>query len=206
MVSKKDLIKEIQQCIDNDKFKITHLETYDPINKIETSDIILNLITEPNGRRDVIMEISDIDIDSKYISNWKKTPLGKFLIKDWKKDIKDRNGNIPYYCLEIVYKNSHLKILIRNLIEVNECASDKNSEQIEMLKNAYNDLILDNNIFSIIKIIDDEDGSSWKTKDKYFKLEKESKIIDFSSIIETEEEEPPTLKSIEDKISINPLF
>ena len=100
-------------------------------------------------------------IDHEYISVWKTYAPGHFLIRDWKKEIRDKNGNSPYYVVHYSHGGNKMKALLRRLIEVEENTISETGKRRMM--NDYADLTIDGIHYAIIKICNEETAYGWIT-------------------------------------------
>lgn len=122
---------------------------------------IVLLIDDKSGRRDGMLVTTSTSIDHEYISVWKTYAPGHFLIRDWKKEIRDKNGNSPYYVVHYSHGGNKMKALLRRLIEVEENTISETEKKRMM--NDYADLTIDGIHYAIIKICNEETAYGWIT-------------------------------------------
>ena len=200
----KKLLQEIQECINLDEFKVDHCSSFSDFNMINIANIKLMFTESPSTGRDVMMNITDTDINADYIKKWKATAPGKFLIKDWKRNVTDRTGGIPYYYLTFNLNNVCYIAIIRNLIELNDMLSE---DERKMFITQYGNLNIDSRYYAVIKINKNSDNVDWRGKDAFFyKEDSKAEENECSAIIELPLEEEPTLESLENKIEVNSVF
>ena len=122
---------------------------------------IVLLIDDKSGRRDGMFITTSTNISHEYISVWKTYAPGHFLIQDWKKEIRDKNGNSPYYVVHYSHGPNKMKALLRRLIEVEENTISETRKRRMM--NDYADLTIDGIHYAIIKICNEDTAFGWIT-------------------------------------------
>ena len=115
------------------------------------------------GRRDGALVTTSTSIDHEYISVWKTYAPGHFLIRDWKKEIRDKNGNSPYYVVHYSHGPKQMRAHLRRLIEVEENTISETGKRRMM--NDYADLTIDGIHYAIIKICNEESSYGWITQE-----------------------------------------
>ena len=130
--------------------------------KLNIANIKIVLLID-KGRRDGALVTTSTSIDHEYISVWKTYAPGHFLIRDWKKEIRDKNGNSPYYVVHYSHGSNKMKALLRRLIEVEENTISETGKRRMM--NDYADLIIDGIHYAIIKICNEESSYGWITQE-----------------------------------------
>lgn len=128
--------------------------------KLNIANIKIVLLID-KGRRDGALVTTSTSIDHEYISVWKTYAPGHFLIRDWKKEIRDKNGNSPYYVVHYSHGPNKMKALLRRLIEVEENTISETDKKRMM--NDYADLTIDGIHYAIIKICNEESAYGWIT-------------------------------------------
>lgn len=128
--------------------------------KLNIANIKIVLLID-KGRRDGALVTTSTSIDHEYISVWKTYAPGHFLIRDWKKEIRDKNGNSPYYVVHYSHGSNKMKALLRRLIEVEENTISETGKRRMM--NDYADLTIDGIHYAIIKICNEESAYGWIT-------------------------------------------
>lgn len=204
VIYSKNILKSIQNSIKEEKFSIKPLNSLRDINAIMVGEIKLKTYLIDDDKIDVMMDISNTEVNSVYIKEWKETAGGKFLSKDWKKNTVDKKGNCLYYKLEFIYNNKHMYALIRNLYEVNDITLDS-EEKIKNYIKLYGDIIIDEKYYSLIKISMHSDNVFFGHPDKLEEKTCDDTLDTKMSFIEFEEE-LPTLDDLADKLSTNALF
>ena len=130
--------------------------------KLNIANIKIALLID-KGRRDGSLVTTSTSIDHEYISVWKTYAPGHFLIRDWKKEIRDKNGNSPYYVVHYSHGPNKMKALLRRLIEVEENTISETRKRRMM--NDYADLTIDGIHYAIIKICNEESSYGWITQE-----------------------------------------
>lgn len=128
--------------------------------KLNIANIKIVLLID-KGRRDGALVTTSTSVDHEYISVWKTYAPGHFLIRDWKKEIRDKNGNSPYYVVHYSHGPNKMKALLRRLIEVEENTISETDKKRMM--NDYADLTIDGIHYAIIKICNEESAYGWIT-------------------------------------------
>lgn len=128
--------------------------------KLNIANIKIVLLIDKNRRIGALVTTSK-SIDHEYISVWKTYAPGHFLIRDWKKEIRDKNGNSPYYVVHYSHGGNKMKALLRRLIEVEENTISETEKKRMM--NDYADLSIDGFHYAIIKICNEESSYGWIT-------------------------------------------
>ena len=130
--------------------------------KLNIANIKIVLLID-KGRRDGMLVTTSTNINNEYISVWKTYAPGHFLIRDWKKEIRDKNGNSPYYVVHYSHGPNKMKALLRRLIEVEENTISETDKKRMM--NDYADLTIDGIHYAIIKICNEESSYGWITQE-----------------------------------------
>ena len=130
--------------------------------KLNIANIKIVLLID-KGRRDGALVTTSTSIDHEYISVWKTYAPGHFLIRDWKKEIRDKKGNSPYYVVHYSHGPNKMKALLRRLIEVEENTISETGKRRMM--NDYADLSIDGIHYAIIKICNEESSYGWITQE-----------------------------------------
>lgn len=155
--------KETNELIENSlKTKLSELErlsSYDEMNHINFAHVKI-VFAESGGRKDAILHFINTPSNPDYLKIFKTFSIGKFLIKDYRKDVRDSSGNIPYYSVKFDYDGNPVKALLREIIEDD---SD--------LISRYSDVVVNDKHYSVLKITQDNDV--WTSDDGY-------KIVDIS--------------------------
>lgn len=128
--------------------------------KLNIANIKIVLLIDKDRRIGELVTTSK-SIDHEYISVWKTYAPGHFLIRDWKKEMRDKNGNSPYYVVHYSHGPNKMKALLRRLIEVEENTISESGKRRMM--NDYADLTIDGIHYAIIKICNEESAYGWIT-------------------------------------------
>ena len=180
-VYNESVFNDLQKAIDSGSAKWERQE-YGFLNIIDSAGIRIKLYF--NERLNLRMGenvISDYSIDTNYMRNWLAFPPGKYLIKDWRKNVLNKDGLCPYVIIRWTSdEHQNLRAILRELLE-----DDKDEP----------DVTLDSVSFKVIKIVDsDEIEEGW--------LSFEPKVRDISHCVtliedvteEDEIEEEPEVK------------
>lgn len=153
--------------------KEAHLENFkypDSYTIMNYADIIITLYSS-NGRREIYNKTisgHEYRVDSQYIALFKQYAPAKFLRKDYLKDVKDENGNTPYWILKFEYEGKSYKALLRELVELKD--GSLTDAQKQALCHDYAEIEADK-YYSVIKVTtdDEDDVPSWTTNTTFWK-------------------------------------
>ena len=180
-------IKSLQNEIKTGNIKMNVFKDFSFLtNKITSGEITLRGFFDTSlNKKEVEFIIYNTDINSEYLKEWKKSAIGKFLIKDYKSDNRDFMGNLLYY--EIYYTHNDIKYkgIIRLLNEISD--PEISDADKDVLISDYGDIKIDDRYFSIIKLCFDNDKTAWETEDSFIFRNKnitDNDIQNYSSIIE----------------------
>ena len=181
--------------------------------KLNIANIKIVLLID-KGRRDGMLVTTSTNINNEYISVWKTYAPGHFLIRDWKKEIRDKNGNSPYYVVHYSHGPNKMKALLRRLIEVEEKTISETGKRRMM--NDYADLTIDGIHYAIIKICNEESAYGWITPESGKLDIIHATSIDFVEGVyqdvypedsyENDEPEPKGVEDEENEIEMNTLL
>ncbi len=172
------MIKALQNAINNGNVEL--ISTYKDYSFLKPyiicSSLTLQCI-ETNGKPDILLKLPTATT-TEYIKQWKgETAAGHFLIKDYKKQ-KFNNDNTLYTKIVYTVDNIKYKALLRNLIEINDdTISDEDKEAIITM---FADITINDNVYSIIKILPYNDNNYWGGKDVYSRLSVNDYEINYS--------------------------
>ena len=178
----KTVIKDIQAAIHRGDYDVIDFKEYNhtflgETDSLYSNGIRLRLNTAANNVRLVDMVINDTCIGHNYLSEWKDTPVGKFLSKDYKKNVKDINDNIIYHYIN--YKtlyNLEYTAIIRELVEL---STDMDENTIKDYISKYGDICIDNTYYSVIKIWEKNNPSgSCATSNMGTEIDESLKVYD----------------------------
>lgn len=205
----KETIQSIQAVINTAKFDVKTYNNYDFLlgKTINSADIKVRFLIDPSTeRRDAYLITDNTDLTSAYISEWKTTAIGKFMIKDFKKDRRDFIGNSLYHLLSITVSQEPLHILVRLLDDI--AMPDITEEDKENLIKTYGDLTIDGKYFSIIKIMRNVDHLiSWDRYVAYDDNIEKRKAPSFKSDAYIEELNEENAEDIpDDSTQVDALF
>ena len=169
-----------QKALDSGEASFKRQE-YGFVTKIYMAGIRMELLTDSNGRRDSLINVTGgCTIDSTYIKIWRSYALGYFFGKDFKKNTRDSEGNCPYFIVKATLAGIPIRAIVRELFE--------NSQKI---KEQYTDLTKDGHSYTIIKICVDEksteNSDSEKSSGKYGWLTGTSKVANIMSASKIDE-------------------
>lgn len=174
----KEIIRAVQQAVDLGKIEMKNL-SYDDLKVINLANVYIKLENTQYGRN-YILDIKNEEVTKEYLSVWKTYPIGHFLPKDYRKDVKDFLGNNPYYSLYYRTTNKKYIAIVRLLVEMAD--DDLTVEEKDAIAKDYHELTINGKSFSIIKIVEDtDDRSGWVTH--------ENTIHFYRNTIEVEEDE-----------------
>ena len=95
--------------------------------------------------------ISNHTISTEYTNVWKQYAPGRFLISDYRKDIRDKEGRCPYFIVHYKVGETALRAIIRELFE-----------NAPKMREEMRDFDLDGHIYTIVKICpDDPEDDTW---------------------------------------------
>ena len=201
------LIQAIQTVINTGKIEIETYKDYSFFTLLNSLEIKLKPYYDSyRNRQDCMIEINNSDVTSQFIKDWKSTSVGKFFRKDYINDKRDFIGNTLYHCISLTIGETKIKVLVRLLNEITE-DDIKESDKNDLIK-TYGDLLIDGKYFSIIKIIDDNDVTTWGSWDKYKSRDNiiYSETYDANSYIDEESDTDNEANNIADEESSEPLF
>lgn len=202
-----NLVKSIQTIIDAGKVEISTFNSYNEfIPEINSCEIHIKFTKNSKGERESIIIINNTDITSQFINSWRTSAPGKFMCKDYRKDKKDFIGNTLYHVVKFTLDNVKMQMLVRLLTEISEdCTESDRKELID----EYGDLNISGKIFSIIKIMPDDDRNGWNCWDRYKSRDNNYTINLYetnSAYIEDAEDNNDNNESDEDSNESEPLF
>lgn len=162
------MIKALQNAINNGNVEL--ISTYKDYSFLKPSITCSSLIlrcTETNGKSDIILTLPTA-ATKEYIRQWKgESAAGHFLIKDYKKQIFN-DDNTLYTKIVYTVDNVKYKALLRNLIEIND--DSILDEDKDALITMFADITINDNVYSIIKILPYNNNNSWGNTDIYSRL------------------------------------
>jgi hypothetical protein len=177
---KSEIIKDLQNAVNQGFYQLNSYEDYDFLtygNGLYSNGIRITLRVDPStGRREAELTIKDNNIGHDFISQWRDTAIGKFFIKDWKKETKDIMGNVPYYTITYTLDNGvKMQGIIRLVVEY--YMTELSEDELKEIHKKYADIKIDNRYFSVIKL--------WKASDPAGHFA----TTNFGTIITTEDDE-----------------
>lgn len=152
-IYKKETNALIENSLKTNLSELVNVDSYNEFKNINFAFIKITL-SESGCCRDGMINFMSTPSTPDYLKIFKTYSIGKFLIKDYRKDTKDSNGNIPYYIVKFDYKGNPVKALLREIFEDD---SD--------LKSKYSDVIVNDKRYTVIKIT--KDCNSWLSDDGY---------------------------------------
>lgn len=154
----KKTVAHIQSLLKTGQVVITSAESYDtllPGMRISLGEIQVAFVpVDANDKSKGYSTYSFLsdNVTKEYKAEWKCLPIGSHLVKDMRKLVKDKDGNIPYKTLEYTDQNGkQMKALVRHLFEIDDMDADQ-PECVEYYEK-YTDLLLNNQCYLIVKII-----------------------------------------------------
>ena len=150
-VYNKQTVELLQKAIDKKQVTVEKQE-YGFLDRLYMTGIRIDLVTDSvTGRRDGMHNISNYHINTDYISVWKTFSPGHFLIQDFKKDVRNEDGECPYIILKTTLNLLPVRAILREIFE-----------DSRKVREAYGDVSLDNKLYTIIKMCpDDPDDDTW---------------------------------------------
>ena len=149
-VYQKEVLDDMQQHIDNGTATWERQE-YGFLKQLDSAGIRIQLYVDkkldiPMGE----LHIANYTLDSSYYRIWKAFPPGKYLIKDYRKQVKNKDGLCPYQIVKWTSSdNQRLRAIVRELLE-------EDRDDI--------DVTIDGANYKVIKIVDeDEIEEGWLT-------------------------------------------
>ena len=128
-------------------------QEYGFLDKLNMAGIRIELFEDKTtGRRCGQHVITAQNINTEYIKIWKTYAPGKFLISDYRKDVRDKEGNCPYFLVK--YKgadNRQMRAIVRELFEI-----------APRMREDMKDFEMNGKYYSIVKICpDDPEDPTW---------------------------------------------
>ena len=136
------ILNELQSSIDSGRVTAERQE-YGFLRALDCAGVRIELYFDqklnlPMGQQ----VINNEHLDSSYIRIWRAFAPGKYLIKDYRKQIKNADGECPYQILRWTSdENQKLRALVREILE-------GDNEDI--------DITLDKRPYKVIKIVDED--------------------------------------------------
>ena len=195
------LIQQLQDCINEGKVQIETYKDYSFLKSLTSSGIKMTFYFDKDlDRKECILHLTE-DMNAKFRYQWQEeTAAGHFLINDYKNDVRDFIGNTLYHKVSYTINGKPFKALVRLLNEITGNVSEK--KKMEIMVN-FGDLTIDNNVFSVIKIVPDNKINSWSQEDVFSHLRPEIKKEYESQIIEDIMAQP---EDKEEENLMSPLF
>ena len=135
------------------------------------------------------LHIANYTLDSSYYRIWKAFPPGKYLIKDYRKQVKNKDGLCPYQIVRWTSDdNQRLRAIVRELLE-----EDKDDI----------DVTIDGANYKVIKIVDeDEIEEGWLTFEGPVRDIENTPTLIYNAPVSNDEEDVDEVEVItEDKSS-----
>ena len=150
-------IDMLQKAIDRDEATFERQE-YGFVTKLYMAGVRIELLTNSDGRREGIMNITNYNTNNDYMVVWRTFAPGYFMTRDFRKDVRDADGNCPYFIVRTKLHDVPVRCIVRELFEDNA-----------KLRQQYTDQKKDGRLYTVIKICTDLDpeDDTWLTgKDK----------------------------------------
>ena len=136
------ILNELQSSIDSGRVTAERQE-YGFLKALDSAGVRIELYFDqrlnlPMGQN----VINNERLDSSYLRIWRAFAPGKYLIKDYRKQIKNTDGECPYQILRWTSdENQKLRALIREILDGD---------------NEDTDITLDKRPYKVIKIVDED--------------------------------------------------
>lgn len=160
-------VAHLQSCLDTGSVVIESFDSYEnilPRMTIILGDVQVHFQKSDNPKIPGYMSAQFLgdNADKMYMSFWNQLPVRTHMAKDFRYLVTDKDGNIPYKTFTYTDKDDTRKrALVRYLFEIDDMDADQ-PECVEYFKQ-YNDVILNNCCYLIVKIEDaDKDGYTTK--------------------------------------------
>ena len=128
-------------------------QEYGFFDKLNMAGICIELfIDKVTGKRMGQLIIHAQNINTEYIKIWKTYAPGRFLISDYRKDVRDKEGNCPYFIVKYKGKNERpMRAIVRELFEI-----------APRMREDMKDFELNGKYYSIVKICpDNPEDPTW---------------------------------------------
>ena len=127
-------------------------ETFFEGLRVAMAGIRVELYTDKTtGCRTGQYVITGRNINTEYTNVWRQYAPGRFLIGDWRRDVRDRDGLCPYFVVHYTVGTTPVRAVVRELFE-----------NAPKMREEMRDFDLDGCVYSIVKICpDDPDDDSW---------------------------------------------
>lgn len=157
MIYTNDILDKLQISINNGYYTISSFNSIDELPKqIYLSGIKLKLLNE-NGKH-TSLNIQDYGLLSDSVIEWKKSPVRRFYVTDWKKYTDDlyKDNYKKYKEITITINEIVTKVLVRQI--------DLEEFETEDEYNMFCDLVIDDTSYAIIKIYIENNDESYSIK------------------------------------------
>lgn len=150
-VYEEDILKDLQRAIDLGEATIER-QAYGFLDKLDSAGIRIELYYDERLKMNMGQFVtSNYNIDGNYIRSWRSFPPGRYLIKDFRKQITNANGECPYHIVHWkTDEEEPCRAILRELL-----SDDKDDIDVTINKNVP---------CKVIKIVDeDETPEGWMT-------------------------------------------
>lgn len=211
MVYESQIVDVLHTSLVTNQAEAVNVDYPDTCN-LNIAKIQIKLTTDKDGKRHGELIINSIDISNEYLSCWRTYAPGKFLIHDYRKDIRDKDGKTPYYVVHYTH-GKKLKALLRRLIELDDGTTDEKTCQT--LLNEYDDLNINGVHYAIIKICPEDIAYDWLTPENSKHDIRHSAYLESlnstyneydDEIIESNDDNEPEEINDDDEIQMNTLL
>lgn len=147
-VYNESVLNDLQKAIDTGSAKWERQE-YGFLNLLDIAGVRIKLYYDERLKMRMGENvISDYTIDTNYMRNWRAFPPGQYIIKDWRKDVLNKDGLCPYVIIKWTSdEHQNLRAILRELLE-----DDKDDPDVKLEGVSY----------KVIKIVDaDEVEDGW---------------------------------------------
>ena len=128
-------------------------QEYGFFDKLNMAGIRIELfIDKVTGKRMGQLIIYAQNINTEYVKIWKTYAPGRFLISDYRKDVRDKEGNCPYFIVKYKGKDERpMRAIVRELFEI-----------APRMREDMKDFELNGKYYSIVKICpDNPEDTTW---------------------------------------------
>lgn len=162
-------------------------QEYGFLDKLNMAGIRIELFEDKTtGRRMAQQVITSHNINTEYVKIWKTYAPGRFLMSDYRKDTRDKEGNCPYFLVH--YKgadNRPMRAIVRELFEI-----------APRMREDMKDFEMNGKYYSIVKICpDDPEDPTWLSG-----INK----VDIMHTMHIDEPQIPNYESDDSEIDVDP--
>ena len=117
-VYEQDILKDLQRAIDSGEATIER-QSYGFLDKLDSAGVRIELYYDERLNMNMgQFVISNYSIDGNYIRSWRSFPPGRYLIKDFRKQVMNADGKCPYHIVRWkTDEDEPYRGILRELIE-----------------------------------------------------------------------------------------